>query len=533
MVRILGSLWTIRAASADLALMTVTLADVLALDVVQRTRPVVVVGADVLDRPVRWVHTSELAEAPYLLKGGELLLTTGLGISGRGPLGEAAYVAALAGRGAAGLALELGWTYTEPPQALVAACKEHGLPLLVLQDVAPFVEVTEAVQSAILERAATSTRTARNVRQVLTDALLDGAGPQELTTALAGLVSAGVVVTTAEGALVASAGVSAGSSARRRRPVARHDILLLERHWGQIAVLPPCSADAPAVIAACTYGAEALGLALLRSTAAGHLDDRRRRLVDDLAERRWRAPAELVSRARVLGLPFPAEGRYAALVVTDFGAAEPDAVVRAVMAALAPGTALVADVGEDVVAVVRTSAVLAAARAVLTGVDVLGGARARVVAGTVVGRLEDVDRSITRARAALALTAGGERVVSAAGMTVPLLLAGVRDEPLATQLVREEIGRLVDHDAAHGTELVRTLRVYLAHSSSKVRTAEALRLRRQTLYGRLQRIEDLIGDISPSHRHTPLVLALALEELPPDREGARSTGTGGRAAGGR
>jgi purine catabolism regulator len=490
MVRILGSLWTIRAASADLALMTVTLADVLALDVVQRTRPVVVVGADVLDRPVRWVHTSELAEAPYLLKGGELLLTTGLGISGRGPLGEAAYVAALAGRGAAGLALELGWTYTEPPQALVAACKEHGLPLLVLQDVAPFVEVTEAVQSAILERAATSTRTARNVRQVLTDALLDGAGPQELTTALAGLVSAGVVVT-------------------------------------------PCSADAPAVIAACTYGAEALGLALLRSTAAGHLDDRRRRLVDDLAERRWRAPAELVSRARVLGLPFPAEGRYAALVVTDFGAAEPDAVVRAVMAALAPGTALVADVGEDVVAVVRTSAVLAAARAVLTGVDVLGGARARVVAGTVVGRLEDVDRSITRARAALALTAGGERVVSAAGMTVPLLLAGVRDEPLATQLVREEIGRLVDHDAAHGTELVRTLRVYLAHSSSKVRTAEALRLRRQTLYGRLQRIEDLIGDISPSHRHTPLVLALALEELPPDREGARSTGTGGRAAGGR
>ena len=43
----------------------------------------------------------------------------------------------------------------------------------------------------------------------------------------------------------------------------------------------------------------------------------RRQLVDDLTERRWRAPGELVARARVLGLPFSADSRYAALVVTD------------------------------------------------------------------------------------------------------------------------------------------------------------------------------------------------------------------------
>ncbi len=80
-------------------------------------------------------------------------------------------------------------------------------------------------------------------------------------------------------------------------------------------------------------------------------------------------------------------------------------------------------------------------------------------------------------------------------MTARLLLAGASDGPLARQLVREQIGSLVDYDATHGSEFVRTLRVYLAHASSKVQTAEALRLRRQTLYGRLQRIEELIGDI--------------------------------------
>src|SRR3954449_10868383 len=368
--------------------MALTLREVLALGALRRAAPEIRVGAELLDRPVRWVHTSELAEAAYLLKGGELLLTTGLGITGRGAVGETAYVAALAGRGVAALALELGWTFPEAPPALVDACREHALPLLVLREIVPFVEITEQVQSAILERSAGAARRERDLRQVLTDALLDGGGPQELTPLLAAHLCVPVVVSTADGALVASAGL--GPEDRRRgRPVARRDVVLLDRPWGSVAVLPPARADDPLVAAACAYGAEAIGLSLLRSAAGDDLEVRRRQLVDDLAARRWRAPGELVARARVLGLPFTADGRYAALVVTGLGTADPDAVVRAVCGALAPGTALVADVGEDVVAVIRTSGVLAAGRAVLGALDALGAGTGRVVAGTVVRRLED------------------------------------------------------------------------------------------------------------------------------------------------
>jgi len=56
-----------------------------------------------------------------------------------------------------------------------------------------------------------------------------------------------------------------------------------------------------------------------------------------------------------------------------------------------------------------------------------------------------------------------------------------------------------------------------------VRTAEALRLRRQTLYLRLQRIEELIGDVHTPQRHVALVLALALADLP--ETGPRRPGT--------
>ncbi|WP_166503545.1 PucR family transcriptional regulator [Modestobacter italicus] len=495
--------------------MPLSLADVLAVDALARARPEVVVGADLLDRPVRWVHTSELAEAAYLLRGGELLLTTGLGLGGRGAVGEAAYVAALADRGVAALALELGWTFTEPPDGLVEACRQHGLPLVVLREIVPFVEITEQVQTALLEDAQAGTRRDRDVRQLLSDALLDGAGPAELTTLMAELAGAPVTVTTADGALVASAGLDGAGSRRRGRPVVRRDVVLLERHWGQVAVLSPARADDPTAGSVCSFGAEALGLALLRSAAGGDLVHRRHQLLTDLTERRWRTPGELVSRARVLGLPFTAEGRYVVLVVTELGPVDTDGVVRAVTGALAPGSALAADVDGEVVAVVRTSAATTAARAVLAAVDRLATgvpASARVVAGPVVGRLDEADRSLAAARRALELSP--ERLVSAGTMTAQLLLSGLRTEPLAEQVVREEIGRLVEHDAAHGSDLVRTLAVYLAHSSSKVRTSEALRLRRQTVHGRLQKIEELIGDVHAASRHTALVVALALRDLP-------------------
>ncbi|MCW0214815.1 MAG: PucR family transcriptional regulator ligand-binding domain-containing protein [Pseudonocardia sp.] len=498
--------------------MTLTLAEVLDIDAVAQAAPEVLVGADHLDRPVRWVHTSELAEAAQLLKGGELLLTCGLGIAGRGSVGEAAYIAALAERGATALALELGWTFPEATRAMIDAAREHDLPLLVLRKIVPFVEIAEQVQRALLERTAEGVERERDVRQTLTDALLGGAGPQELTGVLAELTGAPVVVTTTDGELVSAAGQPPGTR-RRARPAFRRDVVLLDRLWGEVAVLPPARADDPVVVAACVAGAEALELALLRSAATGDLSDRRRLLTDDLVAGRHQGVGELVGRARVLGLSFPAESRYAALVVGGVGAADVEAAARAATGALPAGTALVTAGGDEVVVVARTSAETSAARAVLAAVDaVVGTGAPRVVAGPVVTRLDLAGRSLETARQALELAMTLEpdrRWLASAELTTPLLLARLRGDALARQLVREELRALQAHDETTGSDLVGTLRAYLAHSSSKVRTAAALRVRRQTLHARLARIEELIGDVHAAPRHTALVLALALHELGP------------------
>src|ERR1700728_1957304 len=87
-----------------------TLGDVLALDVCRRGRPAVVAGAGRLGTPVRWGHALELTDVAGLLRGGELVLSTGIALPDDERL-LAAYIAELAGIGVAGLAIELGRRY--------------------------------------------------------------------------------------------------------------------------------------------------------------------------------------------------------------------------------------------------------------------------------------------------------------------------------------------------------------------------------------------------------------------------------------
>jgi sugar diacid utilization regulator len=141
--------------------MPLTLREVLGLDVVRRGQPQVVAAADRLDTPVRWVHAIELSDAGRLLRGGELVLSTGIALPDSGA-GLEAYVAELAEAGVCGLAIELGRRYAAAlPGALVTAAQARGVPLIAFGREVPFVEITEAVHARIIdalliERAATT-----------------------------------------------------------------------------------------------------------------------------------------------------------------------------------------------------------------------------------------------------------------------------------------------------------------------------------------------------------------------------------------
>ncbi len=81
-------------------------------------------GEEDLDAPVRWVHISELADPTPWLTGGELLLTTGMGLDE--PDAQREYVRRLSDHGLAGLGFGIGFEHDTVPEAMVEVAAERG-----------------------------------------------------------------------------------------------------------------------------------------------------------------------------------------------------------------------------------------------------------------------------------------------------------------------------------------------------------------------------------------------------------------------
>ena len=91
-----------------------------------------------------------MADPSDLLKGGELVLTTGIG-AGERERDQSRWIASLLEQGVAAVAVELGSTWRERvPEPVVRACSDADVPLVAFRRQVRFIEITEAVHSAVL-----------------------------------------------------------------------------------------------------------------------------------------------------------------------------------------------------------------------------------------------------------------------------------------------------------------------------------------------------------------------------------------------
>ncbi|MDX3117416.1 PucR family transcriptional regulator ligand-binding domain-containing protein, partial [Streptomyces scabiei] len=167
--------------------------------------PEVLAGGERLDRTVRWVHAGEVPHIASLLKGGELLLTTGYGLGTR-PAEQRAFVRTLAERGIAALVIELGPRFDRLPAALVETARTTGLPLVQLHREVAFVTVTEEVHTEIVNGHYALLQQAEEVHRRCTQALLGGGGIPQVLGILAGFGDNPVFLETTGGRLLYAAG---------------------------------------------------------------------------------------------------------------------------------------------------------------------------------------------------------------------------------------------------------------------------------------------------------------------------------------
>jgi DNA-binding PucR family transcriptional regulator len=130
---------------------------------------------------VRWVHSTELTDPTPWLKGGELLLTMGIQLTG--PKAQRELIEHLADHEIAGLGFGTGFTHKRLPGALVNAARKHSFPLFEVPYELPFIAITErAFAQLVNERYEMLQR--NMVGDVLAEALTGHLYPEELQARL-------------------------------------------------------------------------------------------------------------------------------------------------------------------------------------------------------------------------------------------------------------------------------------------------------------------------------------------------------------
>ncbi|MET7423295.1 PucR family transcriptional regulator ligand-binding domain-containing protein [Dactylosporangium sp. NPDC005555] len=488
--------------------------EVLELDPVRNGAPRVVAGERGLDQAVQWVHSSEVPDIATLLRGGELILITGIGLPSD-DAGLRRFVTDIADVGACGLAVEMGRRFTSRlPAVMVRTAEELGLPLVELHRGTPFVLITQAVHGMIVDAQLAELRATAEIHQRFTDLSVEGAAPAEVVAQTAALAGAPVVLENLSRQVLAydAAGGSAElllanweAHSRAVRPAGRtgHDagagwlvtvVGARGQDWGRLLIRLPAARDRDVTL----IERAAATLALVRLTHREEHDPERQAQSALLAALLGHtAPVgDVVVRAKALGVHL--ERRH--LVGVVIRGCTAGVAARALRDTSLAGLAGVLD-GEVTAVLLALRAVedeREALRRLAVRVRDLVGGDVVVAAGEGVATPREARRSLLEAsQVAMSVrhpAAGPGEVVRLADVGLPGLLHMLRDEPRLQTFVERELGPLLAHDALHPREqLLDVLRVYLECGRNKSAAAEHSHLSRPAFYERLARIRRVLG----------------------------------------
>jgi purine catabolism regulator len=447
------------------------------------------------DVEVTGVHVSELTDPTPYLQGGELLLTTGMALTGRRAK-DRAYATRLVRHGVAGLGLGLGPTHDEIPEVLLDACEAAGLLLFSVPAPTPFLRLASTFWKLLAQAGHEELSAALGAHRDLVRAAAGSAPVSTVVRTLASAVEGWAAHLSPEGEVLevwpkarkASARAAAGEMAILRTagphssatfPIEGDDVVLQPlsrggRLTGYVATgcpRPMRAHDQQLVLAACSLlalqgehyrrgaaGPRSSAACVARLVTTGYVDAARS-LSGDLGL------GGLPSTVRILAVTGLGQGR-----VDDLQDAVEQAVPRRRSQALAIGGS------DDLLMLLRDGDVAAVVKAVRSFVSSCpSGARA-VVSGLM--PLGDVARHTGMVQQALSVAQPGDlRDLSERDDG---LIGG---DPL-------DLGPLVHYARA---DLVRSVVAYLRHRGRWEDAARDLGVHRNTLRHRITTAGRVMG----------------------------------------
>ena len=502
-------------------------------------------GSAGADRPIRWAHTSELPDPTPWLSGGELLLTTGMGVQNSNEARDL-YLKRLIDADLSGLGFGLGFGFDSVPEEIIRLGNDRDFPVLEVPYAIPFIAISEAVSSRLGEDRLRDAQMSVEVHDRLTSMVTSGAGPIDVLEEIVQLApgwtylfdprggvtgaaqSLGfdapdakeVWTTLPPGILAANGPSTAGQSGPRGTSVAlavnaggsrRPEGVLV---FGKHARLE--QRDRIVVHHAVTV------LGLLLSSRRAIIEAERRVAGDVLSEAfAGRLDGdELGRRLELVG--FGASDPLTVLVVEQGDAvdADVDDLAWAVDAA-AGARAQAARVGISkgkVAALVNHANPEELAKTVAAEVsETLNGDRGRPPVRIGVGETVQVPRirdSYISALFALRAAPDAKPIASPRDLGSYGFLLGAQPRGVLEGFVRSVLGPLIDRDRLKSSQLVESVRSFIEAGGRWEQGAEGLGVHRHTLRYRVRQAEELLGrDLTEAEDRLEVWLALKAAEI--------------------
>lgn len=191
-----------------------------------------------LDRPLSWVHSSDLLDPTPWLEPGTLLLTNGAQFSADPDADDAlAYCRRLRAQGVAGLGFATDIIHDRVPDAVVRAGEAADLPVVEIADRAPFIRIIRFVADIIAAEGAARLSWLLDAQRAVARAAVRDDGLREILSTLSRLLDAWVELYDAVGGRLSSPGLRA-APAEIETEVGRDVRRLLERRTAASLVVP-------------------------------------------------------------------------------------------------------------------------------------------------------------------------------------------------------------------------------------------------------------------------------------------------------
>jgi purine catabolism regulator len=504
----------------------------------------VTAGESGLGNSIRWVHTSELSDPTPWLSGGELLLTTGLGV-GETDSAQQAYIKRLVAAGVSGLGFGVGFTYDSVPPALLKEAEGEGFPILEVPYPVPFIAIAEAVSSHLTEDRLRDAQMSVEVHERLASLVSEGAGLADVLDEMNELAGGWAVLFDLSGKVVARSekqpeggrdlvrvwrslppGIvqkGGGDSASSMSPEGTQVAFSVRggRHSEGVLVFgkPGRLTQRDRIIV--HHAVTVLGLLL---TSRRAVIDAERRVAGDILSDAFAGRlggADLERRLALIGF---GPGEYATAMVLDAPASldseELDDLAWSADAALGGRARVVRTtvIGRRVAALVvaqdpESLAAELTAELSAGGQFSWNGSGLRVGVGEPV-EVRDIRQSYLSAVFALRASPRERAVASPRDLGSYGLLLGGQPRAVLEGFVRSVLGPLIERDRTRSSELVESVRAYVEAGGRWEAGAEALGIHRHTLRYRVRQAEELIErDLTDAEDRMEVWLALKAAEI--------------------